>query len=158
MDYFIWWRVYSVRTLRTALPEGARSAKQLRKSCANCRAKYEKKAKYRTISGERPWKAETPRSADHKQITEKESTDRLSILNEYHNQGFPIMYCDVIPVPIRRLPNMLLYPNIRTKTTSPNEPWRACLLKTFQNVNQNVKRELPHYCLHFSDVISQTKD
>ncbi len=76
----------------------------------------------------------------------------------YHNQGFPIMYCDVIPVPIHRLPNMLLYPNIRTKTTSPNEPWRACLLKTFQNVNQNVKRELPHYCLHFSDVISQTKD
>lgn len=107
MDYFSWWRVCSVRTLRTALPEGARSAKQLRKSCANCRAKYEKKAKYRTISGERPWKAETPKSADHKQITEKESADRLSILNEYHNQGFPIMYCDVIPVPIRRLPNML---------------------------------------------------
>lgn len=107
MDYFSWWRVCSVRTLRTALPEGARSAKQLRKSCASCRAKYEKKAKYRTMSGERPWKAETPKSADHIQITEKESAGRLSILNEYHNQGFPIMYCDVIPVLIRRLPNML---------------------------------------------------
>lgn len=35
--------------------------------------------------------------------------------------------------------------NIQTKTTSPNEPWRGCLLRTFQNVNQNVMWETPDY-------------